>query len=961
MSKHFADSQMLRALFLFCILVALMAPISYAQSGSWIQQGIGGGTIYALVIDPISPQTLYAGADTGVYKTANSGGSWSVMNTGLANAPIYSLAINPVNSQTIYAGRSNDVYKSIDGGANWAFGGLSFESTVPSKVNSLAIDPTNPQVLYAGTSVGFFKTTNGGSDWSMTGSFPAYSILIDKTNPQRILVNSLTYICQSLDGGNTWIFISLPPGVVPAFAIDPTVPSTLYVGTAFGVIKSTDGGNNWMFSNTGLTSTNVNALVIDSQSPQTLYAATGGGVFKSTDGGANWSAFNAGISALSVLSLAIDPITPDRIYAGTIGGGVFVHTTTTSSPQITITTDPPGRTFLVDGVVYVTSTNFSWIAGSTHSLSVPSSQQATDAHYTFSGWSDGGNPTHIITVPDGAATYVATFLASYRLSIATSPTVGGSVTIQPTSTDGYYTSGSSVQLTATPNPGYSFSYWNGNTSDTINPKTVTIDRAATFTAFFDSATSHTLDLNPGGAIRFDTAASSAPLPKPGYAKLILKTGTTPYGTAVFIYKQNGITVSEAGVPASPPTTRARVFIDYRSSVLAIPGRLNSGAVNINTGIGLVNCGSATANITYTLRSTDGSSVAIGHGTLAAGYHIAKFIDQFTDVAPDFVLPSILQFASLDIVSDQLLSVMALRMTLNQRNEPLFTTTPVADLTQALTSNAIYFPQLADGAGYTTSLVLLNTSNSTERGIIYVYDDNGLPLIVQQAGGAAASSFSYSIPAGGAFRFQTDGASSIPKTGWVQVLPSYLYSLPVGSGVFSYNPIDMLLTESGIPSALSTTHARIYVDLTQNHNTGLAIANLSNAASAFAIQAFQTDGITPIGISSGLQLPTYGHTGQFVTEFISGLPAEFTGVLDISAATPFVALTLRSLSNERGDFLLTTFPIADVNRAAPSPVVFPHIANGGGYSTQIILISPVDAASTSLILFDDAGGSFEAAN
>src|SRR5437899_8663393 len=38
---------------------------------------------------------------------------------------------------------------------------------------------------------------------------------------------------------------------------------------------------------------------------------------------------------------------------------------------------------------------------------------------------------------------------------------------------------------------------------------------------------------------------------------------------------------------------------------------------------------------------------------------------------------------------------------------------------------------------------------------------------------------------------------------------------------------------------------------------------------------------------------------------------------------------------RGDFLLTTFPIADANQPAPSPIVFPQIVDGGGSKTQSI--------------------------
>jgi hypothetical protein len=45
--------------------------------------------------------------------------------------------------------------------------------------------------------------------------------------------------------------------------------------------------------------------------------------------------------------------------------------------------------------------------------------------------------------------------------------------------------------------------------------------------------------------------------------------------------------------------------------------------------------------------------------------------------------------------------------------------------------------------------------------------------------------------------------------------------------------------------------------------------------------------------------------------------------------------------------MTTFPVADVNQPAPSPIVFPHIVDGGGYVTQFILLSPSGGASTTI--------------
>ena len=329
------------------------------------------------------------------------------------------------------------------------------------------------------------------------------------------------------------------------------------------------------------------------------------------------------------------------------------------------------------------------------------------------------------------------------------------------------------------------------------------------------------------------------------------------------------------------------------------------------------------------------------------------------MVPDFSLPanfdSAVGFGSLEISSDQLLSSLALRLTTNQRAETIFTSTPTADLDKPLSATPIYFPQFADGGGYTTTILLLNTSISRETGTMTISDDNGEPLVVNQVGGIKGSSFAYAIPPGGVFVLQTDGSASDVKVGAVRLTPDAGTSTPAGSGIFRYSTGGVMVTESGVPAATPTTHARIYVDKSGGHDTGLAVAAVSESATDVAVRAFQQDGSTPAGAGYGtVGLVGNGHEAAFVGQLISGLPAGFTGVLDISSAVPFVALTLRSLTNERGDFLLTTFPIADANQAAPAPIVFPQIADGGGYLTECILLSATGGASTTFHLFGDTG-------
>ncbi len=52
--------------------------------------------------------------------------------------------------------------------------------------------------------------------------------------------------------------------------------------------------------------------------------------------------------------------------------------------------------------------------------------------------------------------------------------------------------------------------------------------------------------------------------------------------------------------------------------------------------------------------------------------------------------------------------------------------------------------------------------------------------------------------------------------------------------------------------------------------------------------------------------------------------------------------------------MTTFPIADADRTAPSPVVFPQIADGGGFVTECILLNSGAASKTTLSFFDNEG-------
>jgi hypothetical protein len=345
-----------------------------------------------------------------------------------------------------------------------------------------------------------------------------------------------------------------------------------------------------------------------------------------------------------------------------------------------------------------------------------------------------------------------------------------------------------------------------------------------------------------------------------------------------------------------------------------------------------------------------------------------FLNELHEIAPDFILPSdfpiVQHFGTLEITSDEPISVVGLRLTTNQRGDTLLTTTPAADLTQVPNTppkhaqfrpTPLFFPQVVDGGGYATTLYLINTTDFEETGRVVFLDPLGMPLSVHRAADSfpPAPEFFYDILPGGFFILPLDGSADVIRTGSAQVLPDIGTSTPVGAGLLSHEVAGTLITEAAIPSALPTTHARLYIDRSTGHDTGLAISAPDGLPVNVILKAFEKDGSTPVG-AGVLNLSGYGQVAKFVSEWVPSIPEGFTGVLDISSTTPFAALTLRSLTNSRGDFLLTTFPIADLNRPAPAPMVFPQIVEGGGYTMQFILLSSGGEANTTLSFFADDG-------
>jgi hypothetical protein len=118
-----------------------------------------------------------------------------------------------------------------------------------------------------------------------------------------------------------------------------------------------------------------------------------------------------------------------------------------------------------------------------------------------------------------AAAEVRRPAALLSLSIGSSP--GGSVSLDPPG--GFYQPGTSVTLTATPDPGEVFTGWSGDLSGSDNPATLVMDEHKSATARFEAGGTPTVSITPGvgGGIALDPPGGAYP------AGTILNVTATP--------------------------------------------------------------------------------------------------------------------------------------------------------------------------------------------------------------------------------------------------------------------------------------------------------------------------------------------------------------------------------------------------------------------------------------------------
>ena len=278
------------------------------------------GRIADIVINPENESEWYVAVGSGgVWKTSNSGTTWSPISD---DEPFYStgaITIDPHNSSKIWLGTGENVggrhvgighgvYMSENGGEKWKDMGLKSSE----HISKIIVSPEDPNLIFVASQGplwspagdrGLFRSNNSGEDWENVLNVNEWTgvtdIIIDHNNPTTL------YAATWQRHRNVAAYMGGGPGT--------------------SIYKSIDNGKTWIEIKNGLPSSNLGkiGLAISPFDSSILYAAVetdrrNGGVYKSTNSGGSWKKMSDTVSGATgphyYQELVASPHVFDKIY-----------------------------------------------------------------------------------------------------------------------------------------------------------------------------------------------------------------------------------------------------------------------------------------------------------------------------------------------------------------------------------------------------------------------------------------------------------------------------------------------------------------------------------------------------------------------------------------------------------------------------------------------------------------------
>lgn len=318
-----------------------------------------------------STTRLWIGSDGGLWRSNDSGSTFTHRNEGLALTQFYDIALDRRDpdrmlggaqdnsslarstSNTWYLSRATgDGFMNVsapdDGAAN---GRYTFQTSYPSSNLPSISRSSNYAGLYGG-SIGYSSVSNTGL---VAGGYQWVTALVATKGYLFVGGNSAFRMPVA---GSGWTSTGSAFASPVAVFSDPDpagiAPLRLYAGTTAGKVYTTSdalpGGPDWVDVSAGLNGARVTDIATQHGNASIVYVTvstfTGTKLYKSTTAGSSWSAIGSGLPGVTTNSVIVDTANPQRVFVGTdigvyesLDGGTSFAPMTLGMPRASVVVD----------------------------------------------------------------------------------------------------------------------------------------------------------------------------------------------------------------------------------------------------------------------------------------------------------------------------------------------------------------------------------------------------------------------------------------------------------------------------------------------------------------------------------------------------------------------------------------------------------------------------------------------
>lgn len=277
--------------------------------------------VRCLLVDPANPEAIFAGAEKGLFYSADRGVHWSRIDCALNGFAVWKIVASESDPTILYAGTGapsrSILFRSRDGGKKWQRTTLEMPEFCAGvnrpRMLALAVDPDDANDVWAGVEEGgLHHSRDGGETWeridttwsAFGGNSDIHDIMILNQADGTKVHLALTVIAlyRSTDGGQTWArtpakeswglrysrLLMRKPGssTEVAVGIGDGTP-----GTQAAILTSSDAGQTWTPAALDKPSNSCMwAFGTNPADPDFVLAASKFGyLYRSNDGGHSWA------------------------------------------------------------------------------------------------------------------------------------------------------------------------------------------------------------------------------------------------------------------------------------------------------------------------------------------------------------------------------------------------------------------------------------------------------------------------------------------------------------------------------------------------------------------------------------------------------------------------------------------------------------------------------------------------